>query len=149
MGANSRSGDMPATVIDLLEGEWEALRRSVALSEALRRWGNEDEALGQFSSVDELVSFVHARWRPSREREDVLVGLACRSGADELAAHVLLYLLLPGCKALVAAFNLCDSPGERAANVIGDVWARIRAFPASPRPAWVALALLGAAAAHR
>ena len=137
---------MPATVIQLLEREWEELRASAALARALRRWGSEDDVLGQFASIDDLVSFVHATWRPARARDVVLGALACRSAGDELAARVLLYVLLPGCKALVASFGwLCDSPGERAANIVGDVWARIRAFPASPRPEWVATLLLGTA----
>ena len=146
MGANRRSDEMPATVIQLLEREWEELRASAALAEALRRWGSEDDVLGQFASVDDLVAFVHATWRPARERDVVLGALACRAAGDELAARVLLRVLLPGCKALVASFGwLCDSPGERAANVVGDIWARIRAFPVSPRPEWVATQLLGAA----
>ena len=137
---------MPATVIQLLEREWEELRRSAAMARALRRWGSEDGVLGQFASADDLVAFVHATWRPARERDVVLAALACRSAGDELAARVLLYVMLPGCKALVASYGwLCDSPGERAANVVGDVWARIRAFPASPRPEWVATLLLGTA----
>ena len=146
MGATKRSGDMPDTVIDLLEREWEARRASAALDGALRRWGSEDEILAQFTTIDALVAFVHTRTRPARQREDVLSALACRAGADEVAAQVLLQLLLPGCKALVASFAwLGDSPGERAADVVGDVWARIRALPSSPRPQWVAFPLLSAA----
>ena len=146
MGATRRSGDMPDTVIDLLEREWDVLRVSPAMEAALRRWGNGDEVLGQFGTIDALVAYVHTRSRPARQREDVLSALACRAGAEELAAQVLLLLLLPGCKALVASFAwLGDSPGERAADVVGDVWARIRALPSSPRPQWVAFPLLSAA----
>ena len=140
---------MPDTVIDLLEREWDALRASPALDDALGRWGSEDEVLGQFGTIDALVAFVHTRSRSPRQREDVLAALACRAGADGLAAQVLLQLLLPGCKALVASFGwLGDSPGERAADVVGDVWARIRALPSSPRPQWVAFPLLSAARAQ-
>jgi DNA-directed RNA polymerase specialized sigma24 family protein len=145
VGATRRAGDMPDTVIDLLEREWEVLRTSPGLAQALRRWGSEDEVLAQFPTIDALVAFVHARGRPARQREDVLAALACRAGADELAGQVLLQLLLPGCKSLVAAFGwLGDSPGERAADVVGDVWARIRAL-APTRPQWVAFPLLSAA----
>ena len=146
MGASKRAGDMPATVIDLLERDWRADRGSPAVIAAFLRWREEDPALGQFGSIDALVSFVEDRRRPAPEREEILAALACRAGADEAAAKLLLQLLLPGCKALVAAFGwLGDSPGELAADVIGDVWGRIRAWPASPRPKWVALPVLGAA----
>lgn len=86
------------------------------------------------------------RARPALEREEVLAALACRAGTDGVAAQMLLQLLLPGYKALVASFAwLGDSPGERAADVVGDVWARIRALPSSPRPKWVAMPVLSAA----
>ncbi len=146
MGATKQATGLPATVIDLLEQEWRAMRATPAVAQALARWGRDDEVLGQFATVDALVAFVECRSRPARQREDVLVALACRAAADELAAQLLLQLLLPGCKALVASFAwLGDSPGERAADVIGDVWARIRALPAAPRPTWVAMPLLSAA----
>jgi DNA-directed RNA polymerase specialized sigma24 family protein len=130
---------MPDTIIDLLERQWEATCGSPAMVEALRRWGSEDEILGQFPTVAALMSFVACRSRPVRAREDVLCALACRAAADGIAAQLLLQLLMPGCKSLVASFAwLGDSAEELAADVIGDVWSRICAMPASPRPEWVA-----------
>jgi hypothetical protein len=146
MGVTKGAGDVPATVIDMLEGAWEAMRRSPAAIDAFERWGREDPVLGQFATIAALFSYVECRSRPAREREDVLAALACRAADDEVAAQMLLQLLLPGCKALVASFGwLGDSAGERAADVIGDVWARIRSLPSSPRASWVAMPVLSAA----
>jgi DNA-directed RNA polymerase specialized sigma24 family protein len=143
VGSTQRAGDMPDTIIDLLERQWEATSGSPAMVAALRRWGSEDEVLGQFSTVAALFSYVACRARPVREREDVLCALACRAAADGIAAQLLLQLLMPRCKSLVASFAwLGDSAGELAADVIGDVWSRICAMPASPRPEWVAMPAL-------
>ncbi len=146
MGASRGAGNVPDTVIDLLEREWEAMRGTPAVLEAFGRWGREDPVLGQFPTIAALFGYVACRARPAAEREDVLAALACRAGDDAVAAQMLLQLLLPGCKALVASFGwLGDSAGERAADVIGDVWARIRALPSSPRQRWVAMPVLSAA----
>lgn len=146
MGATKQAGDKVATVIDQLERDWRAKTTSPAVVAAFERWGSEDEILGQFATLAALVSYVECRARPAAEREAVLAALACRAGDDATAAQLLLVLLLPGCKAMVASFGwLGDSPGELAADVVGDVWARIRALPATPRPQWVALPVLGAA----
>ena len=146
MGATRGAGGVPATVIDMLEREWDAMRHSAGAVEAFRRWGREDPVLGQFATIADLFDYVECRSRPARAREDVLAALACRAGDDAVAARMLLQLLLPGCKALVASFGwLGDSAGERAADVIGDVWARIRSLPSSPRPSWVAMPVLSAA----
>lgn len=146
MGTTKRSRDFPATVIDMLEQEWESLVASQEVLEAFERWGRDDEFLGQFPTIASLFAWAACRSRPAAQREEVLAALACRAGTDAVAAQMLLQLLLPGCKALVASFSwLGDSPGERAADVVGDVWARIRALPSSPRPTWVALPVLSAA----
>src|SRR5947209_18460140 len=98
MGATKGASDVPATVIDLLEREWEAVRGCRAVVEAFERWGREDPVLGQFPTITALFAHVECRFRPAREREDVLAALACRAADDTVAAQMLLQLLLPGCK---------------------------------------------------
>ncbi|MDQ3640825.1 MAG: hypothetical protein M3450_04970 [Actinomycetota bacterium] len=146
MGATMGGGGLPTTIIDLVEREWRVMRASPAAVEAFERWGKDDPVIAQFPTIAALFAYVECRSRPARQREDVLAALACRASEDVVAATMLLQLLLPGCKALVASFGwLGDSAAERAADVIGDVWARIRAMPVSPRPLWVAMPVLSAA----
>ena len=45
MGATKQATGMPATVIDLLEQEWQAMRATPAVVQALARWGRDDEVL--------------------------------------------------------------------------------------------------------
>ncbi len=144
--ASSRTTGHPATVIDMLEREWEVLARLPAGVEALRRWGRGDEAMAPFDSLAYVVSYVHDRSNAAADTRCVLAALAARSAIDELAARTLLQLLLPGCKALVARYAwVSESVDECAATVVGDVYERIRAFPAGERPRWVTTVVLGAA----
>ena len=127
-------------LLALLEGEWDELGSLPTTRAALARWGSEDPALA-FAGVDELATYVAGRATDPAARDAVLSALAARAGVDELAARVLLQLMLPGLKSLLRRFYWRDDD-ERVADVVAAVYARIRSFAPDPRPSWVARRLI-------
>lgn len=128
---------MPSTVFDLLDREWDRLARDERSAAALRAWATDEPVLDAFGDLGELSGFT--RSAPSPEADRVLAALARRAPGDDLAARVLLQLLLPGCRA--AARRLAtehDDPDERAAVVVAAAYGRIRTYPAERRPAAIA-----------
>ncbi|HET7486505.1 MAG TPA: hypothetical protein VFJ85_01155 [Acidimicrobiales bacterium] len=133
---------MEATVIDLLEREWRVLVGSPAAAESLVRWRG-DDALARFHTLAELVEHVARRSTPVGERDRVLVALAMRASDDDLAARTVLQLLLPGCKALIGRFRWsAESADELAAEIVSDLYDRIRAFAGRRARSYVAATLL-------
>lgn len=142
MGSGEGRG-AEGTVIELLDREWVILVESAPAAAALRRWGSEEEALARFGCMAELVSYVECRTVGVVARDEVLGSLGARAGGDEMAARVLLQLLLPGAKALVARYRWsAESVEELAAAVVADLYDRIRALPAGTRRRCLAPAVL-------
>ena len=126
MGRTERAG----TVINLLDREWAILVESPAAATALRRWGSEDETLARFRCMTGLVSYVECRSVDVVARDEVVGLVGARAATDEMAARLLLQLLLPGAKALVARYRWsAESASELAASVVADLFDRIRALP--------------------
>lgn len=132
---------MEATVIDLLEREWRVLVRSSAAAESLVGWRGDDVL--RFDTLAELVDHVADRSTPAGERDRVLGALAMRADDDDLAARTVLQLLLPGCKALVGRFRWsAESADELAAEIVSDLYDRIRSFARLRARSYVAATLL-------
>jgi len=131
-----------STVIDLLEREWRVLVCSSSAAESLGRWRG-DAALARFATLADLVDHVASRSTPVGERDRVLAALAMRAGDDDLAARTVLQLLLPGCKALVGRFRWsAESADELAAEIVSDLYDRVRSFAARRARRYVAATLL-------
>lgn len=126
-------------VIDVLDAEWDELVRSPRLAEALGAWAEDEPAL-RFESPAALVEQTERRDRPA-DADAVLAALARRAGTDDLAARVLLQLVLPGCKRLLRLYGRRD-PEEWAALIVSTMWDRIRHYPVDRRPERVAANLL-------
>lgn len=133
---------MPSTrtLFDLLEREWPQLERSLSARSALRRWGSEDPAL-DFDHLGDLVAFAggaNAR-RGDGATDPVLAALARRAASEDLAARVLLQLLLPGLKALARRYQWMGGAEEAAAAVVVAAYERIRSYPIERRPSRIAV----------
>jgi hypothetical protein len=124
-------------LFELLDREWRQLSVRPATTKAVRRWGSEEAALARFGSLEQLVAHVECRQTDRASREEVLSALAARASTDELAARLVLQLVLPALKALLHRF-FSPADGEWAADVVTTVYGRIRTFEAEPRPTWVA-----------
>jgi DNA-directed RNA polymerase specialized sigma24 family protein len=136
---------MPSTttLFDLLEREWPQLERSASASIALRRWGSEEPALA-FERLGDLVAFAggaDAR-RGDGASDPMLAALARRAPSDDLAARVLLQVLLPGLKALAARYQWMGGPEEASAAAVVAAYERIRTYPIDRRPARIAANVL-------
>ena len=139
------SAEHTPTVIDLLEKEWAVLATSSVADAAVRRWGSGGAVLGRFGTVDALVAHVENRSTSPEERDEVFCALGGLAAEDDMAARTLLQLLLPGCKATVARYRWAsETADELAAEVVADVYDRIRALPARTTHRWIAAAVLGA-----
>lgn len=135
---------MEPTIIDLLEREWRVLVRSSTAAEGVGRW-RDDEVLARFETLAEMVEYVAGGATPVGESDAVLAALAMRAATDDFAARTVLQLLLPGCKALVGRFRwTAESAEELAAEIVSDVYDRIRAFPARRARSYVAATVLNA-----
>ena len=125
------------SLFSVLDHEWDVLCARPATQLTLEQWGSKDYALAAFATMGDLVARIENRQTPVAEREEILSSLACLASGDELAARILLQLVLPGIKALLRRFYWSGN-AERTADVVASVYARIRAFTPSPRPTWVA-----------
>lgn len=124
------------TLFDLLEREWPQLEGSHDANRALKKWGSEDADLAPFSSVEELMAPTgSARHRAG---DAALAALVRRAASDDLAARVLLQLLLPGLKDLARRYRWMGEPEEVAAVVVVAAYERIRTYPIERRPVRIA-----------
>lgn len=136
----------PANLIRRLEIDWEHLVRSRAAAEALARWGAVEPTLAGFDDLNALRDAVHDRGDPARSDEllSALVRLAAVTGhGDQLAARVVLQLLLPGAIRLHLSHaartrNLSDSE----AAVFSNLSILIRTYPWQRRTRHTAANLL-------
>jgi hypothetical protein len=132
---------MPQTLFAQLDVDHARLLDCPAASAALARWRSEDPALAPYAPWVEVQAAAHDRTDPARA-DRVLAALARRAGGDQLAAQLLLGLLLPGVKALAVRLWWLVDLEERAAAAVAATFERIRTYPFERRPARIAANVL-------
>jgi DNA-directed RNA polymerase specialized sigma24 family protein len=131
------------SVLELLDREW----RHLAVDDrSARRLAEVCEAAGGATSLADVERFVRGADAPGADR--VLRLLVARAvEGDELAARVLLQLLLPGVRRLARTWWALGDADERASAAVAAVYHRIRRYPLARRPRRVASNVLMDAAA--
>jgi hypothetical protein len=126
-------------VFDLLDREWQRLARDRA---AARRLSGVRPVAGGAGNLADLERYV--RGAGPAEADAVLLALVTRvvEGGDELAARVLLQLLLPGTRNLARRWWALGDHDERAAAAVAAVYHRIRTYPLVRRPGRIAANVL-------
>ena len=126
-------------VFDLLDREWQRLARDRA---AARRLAGVCTVAGGAGSLADLEAYVRAAG--PAEADAVLLALVQRvvGEGDELAARVLLQLLLPGTRNLARRWWALGDNDERAAAAVAAVYQRIRRYPLARRPGRIAANVL-------
>jgi hypothetical protein len=132
---------MQHTLFTQLEFDWTALAADPAANDRLAAWRGEDSALAALGDLSAVRAAAHDRTDPAAA-DQVLAALARRAPTDDLAARVLLYLLLPGTKALANRLWWLDDTSERASAAVAAVYERVRTYPYSRRPARIAANIL-------
>jgi hypothetical protein len=126
------------TVFDLLEQEWARLSCDRL---AARRLADVFAAAGGASSLADVEAYV--RKAGPEDADAVLLALVRRAvTGDDLAARVLLQLLLPGTRNLARRWWALGDHEERAAAAVTAVYHRIRGYPVARRPGRVAANVL-------
>jgi len=126
------------TVFELLEQEWARLRCDRL---AARRLADVCAVAGGALSLADVEAYV--RSAGPEEADAVLLALVRRAvGGDDLAARVLLQLLLPGTRNLARRWWALGDHEERAAAAVTAVYHRIRGYPVARRPGRVAANVL-------
>jgi hypothetical protein len=129
------------TVFELLEQEWVGLRDDRL---AARRLADVCAAAGGAVSLAGVESYV--RTAGHEDADAVLLALVRRAVAPDhtadLAARVLLQLLLPGTRNLARRWWALGDHEERAAAAVTAVYHRIRGYPVARRPGRVAANVL-------
>lgn len=127
-----------ATVFELLDGEWHKLAEDTNRARKLR---DVCRAAGGATTLGAVERYVRGADHEAADR--VLVALARRAvGGDDLAARVLLQLLLPGTRNLARRWWALGDSDERAAAAVAAVYQRIRRYPIERRPGKVAANIL-------
>jgi hypothetical protein len=126
------------SVFEMLEQEWRRLRRDRAAAAALR---DVCALAGAATSLADLEDYV--RGAGPEEADAVLLALVRKAVAGhDLAARVLLQLLLPGTRNLARRWWALGDHDERAAAAITAVYHRIRDYPVERRPGRIAANVL-------
>jgi hypothetical protein len=127
-----------SSVFELLDAEWVRLGGSRG---AGRRLHGVRELAGGAGTIAEVERYVRSAAPEDADRVLLaLVGLAVEG--DEVAARVLLQLLLPGTRNLARRWWALGDHDERAAAAVGAVYGRIRTYPLARRPGRVAANIL-------
>ena len=127
-----------ANLFNLLDDEWRRLSHDRV---AARRLRPVCEVAGGAPSLGAVERYVRSA-RPE-DADVVLLALVARAvERDDLAARVLLQLLLPGTRALARRWWALGDPDERAAAAVTAVYHRIRHYPLANRPGRVAANIL-------
>jgi hypothetical protein len=127
-----------ASVLDQLDGEW---RRTAADLTAARALPDVCRAAGGARTLGDVERYVRAAG--PAEADHVLVVLVARAvEGDELAARVLLQLLLPGARRLARTWWALGDADERAAAAVAATYDRIRGYPLARRPRRIAANIL-------
>lgn len=130
-------------LFNMLDDEWRRLSEDRA---AARRLQPVCEVAGGARTLGDVERYVRTA-RPE-EADLVLLALVARAverehtERDDLAARVLLQLLLPGTRALARRWWALGDPDERAAAAVTAVYDRIRNYPLARRPGRVAANIL-------
>lgn len=125
-------------LFDLLDREWRRLRRDRL---AARRLRSVCELAGGARTLGDVERFVRGAHPEDADR--VLLALVGRAvDRDELAARVLLQLLIPGTRALARRWWALGDADERASAAVTAVYHRIRTYPLARRPGRVAANIL-------
>jgi len=132
---------MQHSLLVQLQHDWAALAVEPAANRRLAAWRGEDAALAGLDDLTAVQAAAHDRDDPAGA-DRVLAALARRAPADDLAARVLLCLLLPGTKALANRLWWLDDSTERASAAVAAVYERIRTYPYERRPARIAANVL-------
>ena len=127
------------TVFDLLEREWRTLADDTTTARRLR---DVCRRAGGARTLGDVERYVRAA--DPVAADEVLLALARRSveHGDDLAARVLLQLLLPGTRNLARRWWALGDPDERAAAAVAAVYGRIRRYPIERRPGRIAANVL-------
>jgi hypothetical protein len=130
---------VPSDLFVQLDREWVAIAVNRRARSSFRRWKQEQWALRPHADLASL----HRSNRRSRGRQadPVLLALATLAADDDLAARVLLQLLLPGTVSLASRVRWRYGADAPAASVAA-VWERIRTYPIDRRPHAVAANIL-------
>jgi hypothetical protein len=124
------------SLFDELEREWERLGNDRAAAAHLAEVVDIAGCARDLEDVRFWVSTTDVR-----EADRVLVALAARAG-DQLAARVLLQLLLPGARRLARRWWALGGRREREAAAVAAVFDRIRCYPLATRPRKIAANIL-------
>jgi hypothetical protein len=131
-------GSAVMSVFEMLEQEWARLRGDRA---AARRLAEVRVLAGGAGSLADVEGYV--RRAGPEEADAVLLALVRRAvTGDDLAARVLLQLLLPGTRNLARRWWALGDHEERAAAAVTAVYHRIRHYPIARRPGRVAANIL-------
>ena len=85
-------------LLQRVEGDLAALRRSGVLDDALRRWKTRRDALRSFADVEPLIRFLRdpgAEPRATKDSALAAISVEATDG-DQTAATLLMWLMLPG-----------------------------------------------------
>jgi hypothetical protein len=132
---------MSHTLFAQLDVDHARLLATSAAGAALAAWQAEDAALAPYASWADVQAAAHDRGDPATA-DRILAALARRAPGDQLAARLLLGLLLPGVKALAARLWWLVDLEDRVAAAVAAVFERIRTYPYERRPARIAANVL-------
>jgi hypothetical protein len=128
-----------SSVFDLLDHEWSHLSRDRG---AARRLPEACAVAGNAATLDDLERYVRTTGPAAADRVLLeLIGRVVDHG-DQLAARVLLQLLLPGARSLARRWWALGDQDERAAAAVSAVYGRIRTYPLRRRPGRIAANVL-------
>src|SRR5262245_13043521 len=126
-------------VFDLLDREWQQLKADRG---AARRLSTVCHLAGDARTLADLEA--HVRTAGPVDADQILLALVTRviDHDDQLAARVLLQLLLPGTRNLARRWWALGDHDERAAAAVSAVYDRIRTYPLARRPGRIAANVL-------
>jgi DNA-directed RNA polymerase specialized sigma24 family protein len=125
-------------VFDLLDREWQQLKADRGAARRLTH-------ICQLTGARTLADLeTHVRAATPEQADSVLLALVTRviDHDDQLAARVLLQLLLPGTRNLARRWWALGDHDERAAAAVSAVYDRIRTYPLTRRPGRIAANVL-------
>jgi hypothetical protein len=125
----------------LLGEDWADLVSDGGAARRYAAWRTDDAALAPHPTLPALRDAAHRRGDPVAA-DRILAALARRSATDDLAARVLLQLLLPGTRALACRLWWLADHDEQAAAAVAAVYEQIRTYPFARRPARIAANIL-------
>jgi hypothetical protein len=126
-----------ANVFEQLDREWQHIAAARSSTRRLRDVCD----LAGVPSIAQLERYV--RSAPPEDADRILVALVTRAlGGEQLAARVLLQLLLPGTRNLARRWWALGDADERAAAAVAAVYHRIRTYPLERRPGRIAANVL-------